>query len=166
MPFQLIPVIDLLNGQAVHAVGGRRAHYQPLQSILHASSEPIPLVRLCRESLGLQTLYLADLDAIGGRPPRLDIARESLKSGVHLWIDAGVCDARSLTPLRELDPTRVTIVAGLETLSGPCELAEIVAQTGPEPRAIQPGPLRRPTAAASTGGLGHDESPARWPGRP
>ena len=75
MPFQVIPVIDLLNGRAVHAVGGRRAHYQPIQSILHASSDPIPLARALRDSLGLQTLYLADLDAIGGCPPRVDVYR-------------------------------------------------------------------------------------------
>ena len=96
IPFQVIPVLDILNGQAVHAVGGRRAHYQPIQSILHASSEPIPLARALRDSLGLQTLYLADLDAIGGRPPRLDIYREIINSNIHIWIDAGVRDVGSI----------------------------------------------------------------------
>ena len=123
-------MLDVMHGQAVHAVGGRRAHYQPIQSILHASSEPIPLARALRDSLGLQTLYLADLDAIGGRPPRLDIYREIIDSGIHLWIDAGVRDVGSVAPLLVLDPSLNTIVAGLETVGSPRELAEIVNQAG------------------------------------
>ena len=98
-PSRSSPCIDLFNGQAVHAVGGRRAHYQPIQSILHASSEPIPLARALRDSLGLQTLYLADLDAIGGCPPASTLYRKIIASGFHLWIDAGVRDVESLAPL-------------------------------------------------------------------
>ena len=30
----ILPVLDVRNGQAVHAVGGRRAEYQPLVSVL------------------------------------------------------------------------------------------------------------------------------------
>ena len=129
-PSRSSPCIDLLNGQAVHAVGGRRAYYQPIQSILHASSEPIPLARALRDSLGLQTLYLADLDAIGGCPPRVDIYREIIDSGFHLWIDAGVRDVGSLAPLLVLDRSSSTIIAGLETVRGPRELTEIVDQAG------------------------------------
>jgi phosphoribosylformimino-5-aminoimidazole carboxamide ribotide isomerase len=125
-------VIDLLNAHAVHAVGGRRAHYQPLLSILHASSEPIPLARALRESLGLKTLYLADLGAIAGEPPRLEIWRAIIDSGFHLWIDAGVRDVGSMDPLLTLDPAAVTIVAGLETLGGPSQLSEMVARAGAE----------------------------------
>jgi phosphoribosylformimino-5-aminoimidazole carboxamide ribotide isomerase len=128
--FQVIPVLDLLNGRAVRAVGGRRAYYQPIQSILHASSEPITLARALRESLGTRTLYLADLDAIGGRPPCLDIYREIVALGVHMWIDPGVVDVASLAPLLELDPVSSTIVIGLETVRGPRELTKIVDQAG------------------------------------
>jgi phosphoribosylformimino-5-aminoimidazole carboxamide ribotide isomerase len=129
-PFHVIPVLDILNGQAVHAVGGRRAHYQPLQSILHASSEPIPLARALRDVLGLHTLYLADLDAIGGCAPRLDIYCEIISSGFYIWLDAGTRNVESLVPLLELDPTSSTIVVGLETVQGPRELTEIVNQAG------------------------------------
>jgi phosphoribosylformimino-5-aminoimidazole carboxamide ribotide isomerase len=130
IPFLVIPVLDILNGQAVHAVGGRRAYYQPIQSILHASSEPIPLARALRDSLGLHTLYLADLDAIRYGPPRLEIYREIISLNVHLWIDAGTRSAESLAPLLDLDPASSTIIAGLETVQGPRELTEIVNQTG------------------------------------
>ena len=100
------------------------------ESILHASSEPIPLAQACRERLGLQTLYLADLDAIEGRPVRLDLIREMAAAGLHFWIDAGARNVGSIVPLLELDPVGVTIVAGLETLGGPRDLVEIVARAG------------------------------------
>ena len=130
IPFQVIPVLDIMNGQAVHAVAGRRAYYRPLQSILHASSEPIPLAHALRDSLGLKTIYLADLDAIEGHAPRLDIYREIIDSGIHLWIDSGVRDVGSMAPLLVLDPSLNTIVAGLETVVSPRELSEIVNQAG------------------------------------
>jgi len=37
----IIPVIDLLNGKVVHAKYGNRAQYQPLQSPLVDSCEPL-----------------------------------------------------------------------------------------------------------------------------
>jgi phosphoribosylformimino-5-aminoimidazole carboxamide ribotide isomerase len=130
IPFQVIPVLDIMNGQAVHAVAGRRAYYRPIQSVLHASSEPIPLAHAMRDSLGLHTLYLADLDALEGHLPRLEIYQHIIDAGVHLWIDCGVRDVRSMAPLLMLDRTVNTIIAGLETVGGPRELTEIVNQAG------------------------------------
>jgi phosphoribosylformimino-5-aminoimidazole carboxamide ribotide isomerase len=129
-PFQIIPVIDLLDGQVVHAVGGLRTYYQPIQSMLHATSEPISMARAIRAALGLPTLYFADLDAIAGAPPRLDIYRPLIASRFHLWVDAGVSDPATVAPLLELDPAFTNIIAGLETLRGPRELAKIVQMAG------------------------------------
>ena len=68
MPMRIIPVLDLQGGQAVHAIAGDRAHYRPIQSVLHEGPDPIGLARAYRDSLGLRDLYLADLDAIAGAP--------------------------------------------------------------------------------------------------
>jgi phosphoribosylformimino-5-aminoimidazole carboxamide ribotide isomerase len=130
MPFQVIPVIDLLNGQAVHAIGGRRAYYQPIQSILHASTEPISLAHALRHSLGLRTVYVADLDAIVGGTPNVEIYRTIIARGSHLWIDAGVVDIESAAPLLAFDQSQCTIIVGLETVHGPRALAEIVKRAG------------------------------------
>jgi phosphoribosylformimino-5-aminoimidazole carboxamide ribotide isomerase len=130
--FQVIPVLDLKAGRAVHAVAGRRDYYQPIHSILHATSEPAFLARAFGEILGLESLYLADLDAIGGLRPSVAIYRQIVSSGLHLIVDAGVRDVTSLGPLLELDGTRYTIVAGLETIRGPRELRGIVERAGPE----------------------------------
>ncbi len=119
-----------MGGKVVHAVGGRRAHYQPITSVLHARCEPVALARAVEDALGLAEFYLADLDAIAGAPPRIDILQELLSWGFRLWIDAGISDRATMTPLLDLDPAKTTIVAGLETLSGPLELAEIVETAG------------------------------------
>ena len=52
--------------------------------------------------------------------------------GLDLWIDAGLKDERDLAPLLDLDPDRVSIVAGLESLRGPDALAAILARVGPD----------------------------------
>ncbi len=150
-------MIDLLNGQAVHAVGGRRAYYQPIQSILHASSEPIPLARALRDSLGLQTLYLADLDAIAGCPPRLDIvSRRSLTQAFTSGSTPASAMSTSLAPLLELDPASSTIIAGLETVRRPTRADRHRGTGRSGPGCLQSGPVRR-TAHGS---------PRRRPGGP
>ena len=40
-PMRVVPVLDIKNGRAVHAVQGKRAHYGPLRSVLHGSDDPI-----------------------------------------------------------------------------------------------------------------------------
>lgn len=56
----LVGVIDLRRGKAVHAVGGNRSVYAPIQSV---QGDPIRLARQYIE-LGIRHLYIADLDAI------------------------------------------------------------------------------------------------------
>jgi phosphoribosylformimino-5-aminoimidazole carboxamide ribotide isomerase len=132
MPYSVIPVLDLKDGKAVHAIGGRRTHYQPIRSILHASSEPIALARAIRDTLGLRTLYLADLDAIGGGPPNVRIYHQLIALNLNLWLDLGVRDVSSVAPLLELGSTGCTIVVGLETVRGPSELAGVLDLAGAE----------------------------------
>jgi phosphoribosylformimino-5-aminoimidazole carboxamide ribotide isomerase len=130
MSFRVVPVLDLKAGQAVHAVGGRRQQYQALRSIWQSGPQPIPLARRIRDALGLETFYLADLDAIGGAAPRVEVYRGLAELGLELWIDAGLRQARAATPLIELGFGDLTLVAGLETLEGPRVLAELGAQVG------------------------------------
>ena len=42
---RLIPVIDLMRGQAVRAVRGERSTYQPLRSRLCVGAEPVAVAR-------------------------------------------------------------------------------------------------------------------------
>jgi phosphoribosylformimino-5-aminoimidazole carboxamide ribotide isomerase len=132
LPFPVIPVVDLKNGQAVHAIAGRRDHYQPIRSILHAGSDPIALARALRDRLGLRALYLADLDAIAGEPIDRAVYEGIIALGIHLVVDPGMRDVDSAAPLLELGGSDLTMVAGLETLRGPHELGAILNRAGAE----------------------------------
>jgi len=132
LPFPVIPVLDLKAGRAVHAVAGQREHYQPIRSVLHPGSDPIDLAHTLRGTLGLHTLYIADLGAIAGLPPELALYKNIISLGIHVVVDSGISDVRSAAPLLDLDDSSCTIVAGLETIRGPRELGEIVHRAGAE----------------------------------
>ena len=127
--FQVVPVLDVLRGRAVHAIGGERARYQPLRSILHPTSDPLELARVYYEALGLSSLYLADLDAITGGTPSASLYRSLGGLGLDLWIDPGLRDERDLGPLLDFD---CRIVAGLESLRDPEALAAVLDRVGPD----------------------------------
>jgi phosphoribosylformimino-5-aminoimidazole carboxamide ribotide isomerase len=130
MPFRVIPVIDLKAGRAVHAIAGRRDHYQPLVSVLHPNCEVVPLARALRDTLGCGSLYLADLDAIAGLTVDVAMHLQLLSLGLELWIDAGLRNATASS--LAIDDSKYVHVAGLETVAGPAELASIIRIAGPD----------------------------------
>jgi phosphoribosylformimino-5-aminoimidazole carboxamide ribotide isomerase len=138
---QIIPVLDLMGGQVVRGVAGRREEYRPIVSRLCDSSEPPAVARAFRTQFGFSMLYLADLDAILSRQaepcpsacrarPAISLYRALQNEGFALWIDAGVCDAQSARPIAEAGVQ--SIVAGLETLAGPAALRQLLQEFGPE----------------------------------
>ena len=78
----VIPVIDLRGGAAVHARRGRRDAYAPL------AADPVALARDLCARCRTRTLYVADLDAIeGGEPDATTLG--ALAVVADLWLDAG-----------------------------------------------------------------------------
>jgi phosphoribosylformimino-5-aminoimidazole carboxamide ribotide isomerase len=143
---RVVPVIDLAAGTAVHAVRGERERYRPVRGVL-GTGDPLALARAFRSELGLDELYIADLDAIaraGGRAagsdgsdaaeagaaasgyaaaggaPLAALAREA-----RVMVDAGVSDPEAARALLDLGAHRV--VVGTETLSGPDALHHLLA---------------------------------------
>ncbi len=88
-----------------------------MQSIWHASPDPIALARALRERLGAVELYLADLDAIAGHPPALELYHTLSALGLTLWVDAGARELDCVQPL--FDAGVGVVILGLETLRGP-----------------------------------------------
>ena len=111
---KIIPVIDVLNGIAVHGIRGERKRYQPLKSLLCKSADPIEIASAF-ESLGFSSLYLADLDAILGKTADFSVYRQIMtETSLDLMVDAGVAD---IAKAREVMDTGVSkIVVGSETL--------------------------------------------------
>jgi phosphoribosylformimino-5-aminoimidazole carboxamide ribotide isomerase len=130
MTVRVIPVLDVQAGCAVHAIGGDRAHYRPLQTRMHPTSDPLGVAGGFRDILGLRELYLADLDAIDSGVPCLSLYQTIRSLGTELWVDAGIRDRADLHPL--LAAGVKTLVIGLETIQGPAALTEIVAEVSPD----------------------------------
>lgn len=130
---QILPVIDLMNGQVVRGIAGRRHEYKPIVSGLTKSTRPIDIALAFREHFGFNELYLADLDAIARRPPALPLYDELQRRGFQLWIDAGLRDANDAVPLVERNIAGV--IVGLETLAGSAALAELIQRVTP-PRLV------------------------------
>jgi len=127
---QILPVLDLLEGVVVRAIGGIRGNYRPVVSQLVSEPSALAVAGAFRTELGLNALYLADLDAILHRHPNLDAYGALRDDRFELMIDAGV---------RSSDDARAVLVAGataavvgLETIPGPELIAELRRGVGSE----------------------------------
>ena len=128
---QVIGVVDLLSGRAVHALAGQREHYQPVSEVGGSSIESGCATAVAREyveRLGLTDLYVADLDAILGRPAQDALVGELVAFDVPLWLDAGATTLGSARRGLGLGARRVVI--GLETLTSFDSLREICDGVG------------------------------------
>jgi HisA/HisF family protein len=118
----LIPVIDLMQGQVVRAVRGDRQSYRPIESRLCNSSDPVTVAQILCEHCATRQLYVADLDALLGSPGQSAALRTLLQAmpELELWLDAGFADASMADALiRELGAAgeRVVPVFGSESLA-------------------------------------------------
>jgi phosphoribosylformimino-5-aminoimidazole carboxamide ribotide isomerase len=113
---RLIPVLDLKNGVAVHAVRGERQTYQPVVSVLSPDANPERVAAGFRDQFGFTELYVADLDAILGQGNQHElILNLRLHSGMNLIVDAGAADVESVSQILDLGVQKVII--GAETLT-------------------------------------------------
>jgi phosphoribosylformimino-5-aminoimidazole carboxamide ribotide isomerase len=132
---QIIPVIDLKQGQAVHAIAGERKNYQPLKLKESSPGDPLALAKYYAARKPT-AIYLADLDAISGRAAQLEtwLAIQAT-ANCPLWLDCGVRSADSLLPyfeLRRQSPLPHCLVLGSETLQSVSQLQEIAEKILPE----------------------------------
>jgi phosphoribosylformimino-5-aminoimidazole carboxamide ribotide isomerase len=110
---RIVPVVDLKGGIVVHARRGQRAAYAPLRSPLVDGCEPVAVARALCAAARASTLYVADLDAIGGAPA--DVQNLSALSAVaELWVDAGAITRERALVLATAGITRN--IVGTESL--------------------------------------------------
>ena len=112
----LIPVVDLLKGQVVHAREGRRAEYRPVQSRLCEGADTETVVDALLRLHSFRSLYVADLDSIQRQGCNLDsLERIRLRfPDLDLWVDSGIADERGLDAWLRADIGRPVI--GSESL--------------------------------------------------
>lgn len=131
---EIVPVLDLTQGMAVHAQGRVRADYAPVRSILSpdAPGDPLALIQAYRDILGARACYVADLDAIAGGPVQRGLIRDlaEFRSGFlgELLVDGGASGRDGA--LEVLSAGASDAVVGMETLRSFAALADIVDTVG------------------------------------
>jgi len=132
---RLIPVLDIKEGRVVHAVGGSRENYQPLACPYTGSHNPVDIARALLQMAGANELYIADLDAIMGRPRVSSVVISVLETlTVPTWLDAGIGRKLAVNDLPMLPHIRP--IVGVETCFKPEALESVLAQTGERPLAF------------------------------
>jgi phosphoribosylformimino-5-aminoimidazole carboxamide ribotide isomerase len=131
---QIIPVLDLAGGIAVHAQAGDRASYAPVESGLVPGrvGDPAALLRAFHSDLDIHECYLADLDAIQGGAVQRALIRElaAFHTGFSgaLMVDAGTHSPGGA--LEVLSCGASEVVVGLETLHAFADLSAILSVVG------------------------------------
>lgn len=155
---RVIPVLDLKGGLVVHATGGNRAAYRPIETPLAASADPLDVTRGLLGVFPFDTLYIADLDGIAGCGRNHDsmCALRSEFAGLEIWIDEGASEANAVAALARMPGVRP--VVGSETLPVLERLPELMgAGAG---RALLSLDYR---SDQLVGPAGLDEQPQLWP---
>jgi phosphoribosylformimino-5-aminoimidazole carboxamide ribotide isomerase len=114
MKFRLVFVMDLLDGQVVHALRGQRDQYQPINrfsSLVH-SPDPLQII----QELKPRELYIADLNRLTGRGDNRIVVKALRRQAAHIMLDYGL---HELTELQEAGTAGLadTFVLGTETAS-------------------------------------------------
>src|SRR5690349_10552172 len=120
---QIIPVIDLKGGMAVHALRGERERYAPVQGLFTSGGDAVALATSYRDRLGCRACYVADLDAIAGAPGHAALLRELAALGLALWVDAGVSSAAAAWQLSDIGVSK--IIVGSESLGSADQIAAL-----------------------------------------
>lgn len=114
---QIIPVIDIREGIVVHAQGGDRNTYPPLQSVLTDSNDVMQVMGDMLDWYPFQQFYIADLDAIEMAVHRPEFYRALCQRFAHIeiWLDAGITNAVDSEHYAGIEG--LTLVIGSETLA-------------------------------------------------
>jgi HisA/HisF family protein len=160
----LIPVIDLMRGQVVRAVRGDRASYRPIVSALCEGSDPVTVARALCAHCDSTRLYAADLDALTGGSPQVEVIRRILQAlpALEFWVDAGFANAQGAQRLREQlgdDAQRVVPIFASESLRSSDDLAQCFPDRQSGVLSLDRRDGRRLDPA------GCWDAPQAWPGR-
>ena len=114
--FRIIPVIDILNAKAVHAIKGERTKYKPLISKLFKSSDPIEIIKILIHKYNFKEIYLADLDAIIKKTPNYEIISKIAEfKNLKIILDPGIVKSEDLLKFSRFKIKK--LILGLETIN-------------------------------------------------
>ena len=117
---QILPVIDLKDGDVVRGVAGQRSTYQSVESLLASDSTVTAIATAFATQLPVDTVYVADLDAIAGAEPNWQALDQISDTGLEIWLDAGLGDqlrAEQLSRYARQQAQLVNMIIGLESVA-------------------------------------------------
>ena len=122
----LIPVIDLLDGEVVHAIAGDRSRYRSFDDSRFKFNSPRRLVELMIREFQPTYFYVADLNAILDRGNHLDTIRTFDRLSTRFLVDFGFRNWRQFVDLRSQLPEEFDWIPvfGTETVDSVGELAD------------------------------------------
>ena len=129
---ELIPVVDIKNGVAVHAVKGDRDNYKPVVSILSEDSRVFSITEAFKKKMGLDSIYVADLDAIISRDMKNTAMLYELITSLdlNLYLDSGIQNRADLdAPLLK---SVFRVIVGTESIEDVSVSEEALQLFGPE----------------------------------
>ncbi|MHA1168167.1 MAG: HisA/HisF-related TIM barrel protein [Candidatus Hodarchaeales archaeon] len=115
--FEIIPVIDLLDGSVVRGVKGERNCYKPVEPVFCNSSDPLAIAASYRDYFNFSSIYIADLDRITGQGNNLDTVKkvkDFFPDPGQVYCDPGIKDSSELNYLSTYVDN---LVIGTETIS-------------------------------------------------
>lgn len=123
---EIIPVIDLLNGQVVHAKLGDRQNYKPICSSLCKSSKISEVIESIKNLYAFTNIYIADIDAIQEKGSHLKEISEIRRNwpDINIWLDAGVTTSKHII---ELQDQGINIVLGTESIINLSQYSELAS---------------------------------------
>lgn len=119
---QLLPAIDMVDGQAVRLTQGEAGTEKGYGSPVDAALDWI--------DQGAEWIHLVDLDAAFGRGSNVDVAKKIIRraGNVKIEFSGGIRDDRSLEAALEMGARRVNL--GTAALENPEWAASVIAQYG------------------------------------
>ncbi len=123
----VIPVIDIRNGEIVHAKQGVRTEYQPIQSVLGDIKSLTDMLTAYRRVYPFSTFYIADLDAIEGRGTNSELIISAAETfpEYEFWLDAGL---EGFDERQQVYPANISPVIGSEHSIEKSELSKLLKQ--------------------------------------
>lgn len=122
---RIIPVLDIMGGLVVRGVMGERQAYRPIETPLGAGADPVAVAKGLARLGDFSAFYVADLDAIEGRPPNaaaLSALGESFPD-TAFWVDAGLRTAAEAECLQRAPHQHA--VMGTESIADAAVLAAL-----------------------------------------
>lgn len=127
-------VMDIFNGEVVHAVRGERSRYRPINTFSRvvSTSDPIEIV----DSLAPKEVYIADLNRLSGSGDNIQII-ERVSSRAITMADIGISSISDLDLLPEsATPVLGTETASLDLISNASDLRDVVVSVDMKHRRV------------------------------